>query len=408
MSWRDELRRVNIGGRQVIGASFRGVPFFVDAADRGGGRRAVVHEFPLRDDPYVEDLGRKARSFRIDGYVIGDDYLAQRDALLSALEDASGPGELVHPYYGLLRAVCVSLSVREMRAEGAMATFSLEFAEAPAQAATPSTIVDEAQQISTSADDAIETINVEFEKKFNPLEMPSFALASAEKALAKAAAKLQEKLAPAVTLEQELASMAGRVALLTAQAPSMIRAPSSIVEDFRSVITDLVETVDAAPGAIRDALLEAYEEMKDIAVTVLETTTTRQREAANQRAIIGALQMVAVVESARLAPRGPYRSVEEAEMRRQQIADALEEQAATAGDDAYPALVQLRSDVLRAVPGGRVLAREAEVVQPSPVPSLVLAYQVHGSVDREQEIIERNSIRHPGFVAGTVKVLSDA
>lgn len=408
MSWRDELRRVTIGGRQVIGASFRGVPFFVDGADRGGGRRAVVHEFPLRDDPYVEDLGRKARSFRIDGYVIGDDYLAQRDLLLSALEDASGPGELIHPYYGSLRAVCVSLSVRETRAEGAMATFSLEFAEAPAQSVAPVTIVDEAQQIAASADDAIEAINVEFVKKFDPLEMPASALASAERALAKAAAKLQQKLAPSIALEQELAAMAGRVALLTAQASSMIRTPSSIVEEFRSVITDLAETIEAVPSSIRDALLEAYEEMEDIAITVLATTSTRKKEAENQRAIIGALRMVTVVESARLAPRGPYRSVEEAERLRQQIADALEEQAATASDDVYPALVQLRADVQRGVPGGRVLAREAEVLQPSPVPSLVLAYAVHGSVDREQEIIERNNIKHPGFVSGAIKVLSDA
>jgi prophage DNA circulation protein len=142
VTWREELRRVSFGGKLLIGASFRGLPFFVDSSERAGGRRLVVHEFPLRDAPFVEDLGRKARTFRVEGYVIGDDYLAQRDSLLTALEDVSGPGELIHPHHGALRASCVGVAVRETRAEGGLATFAIEFAEAPAQGIAPVAAVD--------------------------------------------------------------------------------------------------------------------------------------------------------------------------------------------------------------------------------------------------------------------------
>lgn len=407
MTWREELRRVNIGGRQMIGASFRGVPFLVAASDRSGGRRLVVHEFPYRDEPFIEDVGRRALTFRVEGYVVGDDYIAQRDALLGALEDVGGAGELVHPYYGVRRAQAPGFSVSETSAGGGMATFSIEFADDPSAAPTPAISLDDAQQVADGADAAMLVINVEFEKEFDPLGLPSFALESAEKAFAKAASKLQERLAPAVTIEQELAAMAGRVALLTAQASALVRAPSSLLEGFRAVITDLVETTAAVPGAVRDALLDAYDEAVAVAVQVLETTSTRRREAANQRAIVGALARVVIIEAARLAPLGPYRSVEEAETRRQRLAAALEEQAAAAGDDAYPALVRLRSEVLRSVPGGRVLAREVEVSRNVPVPSLLLAYQLHGDVDDEPDIVSRNAIRHPGFVAGALKVLSD-
>jgi prophage DNA circulation protein len=32
------------------------------------------------------------------------------------------------------------------------------------------------------------------------------------------------------------------------------------------------------------------------------------------------------------------------------------------------------------------------------VPALVVAYDHYEDIDREQEIVERNAIRHPGFV----------
>ena len=69
-------------------ASFRDVRFYVDVAELAGGRKTVQHEYPLRDDAYVEDLGRRGRAFSIDGYVIGPEYFTQRDALLKALEQS--------------------------------------------------------------------------------------------------------------------------------------------------------------------------------------------------------------------------------------------------------------------------------------------------------------------------------
>ena len=52
-SWREDLRP----------ASFRGVPFLVDESHVVIGRRVVLHEYPLRDKPYAEDLG-KNREYR--------------------------------------------------------------------------------------------------------------------------------------------------------------------------------------------------------------------------------------------------------------------------------------------------------------------------------------------------------
>lgn len=406
MTWREDLRRVKFGGRNLIGASFRGVAFFVESAERSGGRRAVVHEFPLRDETFVEDLGRRSRTFRVDGYVIGDDYLAQRDALLSALEDAAGPGELVHPYHGVRRAICTTLAVRETRADGGMATFSIEFAETPTQAPTPTEEVDSASEVATSADAAIVATKAELVDAYDAAGLPAFALASAEAAIKNAAAGLQERIAPLVSRTQELSALAGQVSLLTSTAASLARQPAEALDAFRAAITGLADTILAAPGAVLDALVDAYS--VDLGPLAPETTATRQRELANQLAITGALRRVMAIEAARLAPLVAYVSIEEATATRDRVAAQLEEQSTSAGDTAFPALVTLRSDVLRAVPGSAVLASIVTITRPVAIPSLLLAYQLYGSVDQEADIIARNVIRHPGFVAGDLQVLSDA
>lgn len=409
MTWREDLRRVTINGRQFIGASFRGAAFFVEAAERGGGRRVVVHEFPLRDVPFVEDLGRKATPFRIEGYVIGDDYIAQRDALLDALENVAGPGELVHPFYGVVRVICGNFGVSERRIEGGMAVFSIEFAEAPAQVLTPTEEIDDAAQVESAAAAADAATKASFVERFDPAGMPSFAIATAAAALEKAATVLGVLLAPAVVTTQGLAKLAGRIFAITDQASSLVRQPSEVVDEFRAVFADLTEAAEGAapPSAVMDALIEAYN-ATTLGTSPPQTTATRQREAENLILITGVLRQSMVIEASRLAPLVPFRSIDEALAARQRLAEQLEEQAAGAPDAAYPALVSLRSAVLRAVPGGRAFARIVTVTRRSPIPSLLLAYQLYGSVDQEADIIARNRIRHPGIILGDVKVLSDA
>lgn len=137
-----------------------------------------------------------------------------------------------------------------------------------------------------------------------------------------------------------------------------------------------------------------------------ETTATRLRERTNQLALAGALQRTIAIEAARLAPRVPYASIEEATAARDRVAGLLDEQAAGAGDTVYSALVALRAEIQRTVPGDAAFAHIVTTTQKEPIPSVLLAYQLYGSVEREGDIIARNGIRHPGFVSGELKVIS--
>jgi prophage DNA circulation protein len=165
LSYQDELFQF---------AKFRHVLFHVSGAETMVGRRTVVHEFPMRDFPYPEDMGKKAAEFVVDGFLIGDDYLWQMADLISALNEP-GPGTLVHPSLGTLQ---VSLAqpgkLRESFIERrGMVTFSLTFVES-IDITQPSLSVDSQQAVEDAADDAYAPVEDDFASEFDTDNAPAW------------------------------------------------------------------------------------------------------------------------------------------------------------------------------------------------------------------------------------------
>lgn len=119
MSWKDRLRP----------ASFRGVRFHVDDRQHQTGRRLAIHEYPKRDKPFPEDMGKATRRWSVNAYVIGDDYMSRRDALLKAGERA-GSGTYVDFWTGSHKVVCEHVELRETNHQGRYASISLGLIEA--------------------------------------------------------------------------------------------------------------------------------------------------------------------------------------------------------------------------------------------------------------------------------------
>lgn len=87
MDWRRELRP----------GSFKGVPFETRSVNKTSGQRYAPHKFIDSNGQWAEPLGRDARSWTVDAFVIGNDYRSKRDALEAAL-DTVGLGILVDPF----------------------------------------------------------------------------------------------------------------------------------------------------------------------------------------------------------------------------------------------------------------------------------------------------------------------
>ncbi|WP_260927354.1 DNA circularization N-terminal domain-containing protein [Novosphingobium sp. 9] len=120
-------------------ASFRGVPFAVTGSDLQGGRRLAKHQYPGRDTPWNEDMGRAARSFRLRGFVLDGDILtaggtidAQRAALITAVEKA-GEGTLIHPTLGSLTVKVDQYSIGEGLGANSYSEVEIIFAESGTQ-----------------------------------------------------------------------------------------------------------------------------------------------------------------------------------------------------------------------------------------------------------------------------------
>ena len=116
---------------QLQQASLGGVPFGVRAGNTRLGRRVAVHEYPFRDIPWAEDIGKATRRFTVIGFLLendavykGADVISQRDSMIAVAESA-GPLTLVHPTLGRLSVALLDVSIEERWDDGKY--FELEF-----------------------------------------------------------------------------------------------------------------------------------------------------------------------------------------------------------------------------------------------------------------------------------------
>jgi prophage DNA circulation protein len=91
--------------------SWNGVVFQYLDAGWNPGLRGQLHEYPNRDQGYFEPLGKRTAQFTLDVFVVGDDWIQQRQALAQAF--GSGTGTLIHPLDGRMSAICIDVQIKE-------------------------------------------------------------------------------------------------------------------------------------------------------------------------------------------------------------------------------------------------------------------------------------------------------
>jgi prophage DNA circulation protein len=125
---------------KLLPASFKGVEFHVEAAIEERGRRLVVHEFPKKNRPYAEDMGRRAFGYSVRGYIIAygrdrendprfvRDYTILRDRLRDVLDEGGG-GRLQLPSMAPVIVACDRYRLTEEDRQGGYCTFDMQFVE---------------------------------------------------------------------------------------------------------------------------------------------------------------------------------------------------------------------------------------------------------------------------------------
>lgn len=409
MSWRDNFGRITLpDGRELIAGSFRGVAFRTTSAELTGGRRNVLNQYPQRDVPYSDDMGREARSYVVEAYLVGDDYLAQRDALQAALETA-GPGELRHPRYGILTvALSGKFSFKESPDRGGYCSVSVTFVE-DGPNTFPQASTNTVAQVESTANAADDAAAQAFEDEFDatgPSVLGQQAEAAVGADVAGTAAMAQQ-----VAGTEALAGVLGLAGTLVAGLDVLVRAPGLLAAQLRGLGAALIDGLAWPLAALQSFDLVFLNNAQPLPAAFVASTLARSQ--ANDVARGALNRRLAITNQARaltiVLGSGAVATREQALVLRAAVLRNLDTELET---NAPPVLVaralaQLRVALVRDVAArAEMLQRSASYTPATVLPALVLAHRVYQDAGRADELVARNAIKHPAFVpAAALEVL---
>lgn len=403
---------------QLRRASFRGVPFEVTSSNLSVGRRTQTFEYPQKDDPFTEDMGRSKRTIRITAFVVGYDYIARMKRLIAACEKP-GSGRLIHPWLGSMEVTPTDLSAPVFESNR-VASVSLTFVES-GKLQYPNALLDVGAKCLSAAQ---MLVNAEFDEFVR-----TFDLSGAQDFVKEAVgldlqgilnSETVQSVCDAFDLADELATLSHDVITLAEGGAdalfnrvldtyglqgfaSTVHAWTDVSHRFRS-LTQSSELNSAKPQA------------------VASRTTSERIEKANaaSQAMIRGLSVANMVVAAseigtsndRLDASTPVQTAPYDDLIavRNEILEAIDEESLkVSSDPIYEALCESRSAVYEAITQRAENQARLVSFKPSSVqPALVLAYDYYGDASREAEIVGRNKIRHSGFVpAVELKLLNE-
>ncbi len=414
-SWRDDLGTIKLAdGTELVAGCFRGVPFRTVAAEIKVGRRNVVNEYPQRDVPYVDDLGRRARRFVVEAYVIGDFYFDERDALIEALE-TPGPGELIHPRYGSRRvSVEGDVAIKETPEQGGIARITITFVEDGLNTfpqAVANTVA-EVEAATNAADDASQAC---FAKDFSVSGASVLASQALNglKGLTSTVSGLL-KMARQVTSVAGLAAIVGLVGNLTSSLAQLIRTPVALVQSLRSIYAQLVQELSQPLAAFAELQSVFGSNARSPAVALGGSTLARslsndtaRADLQRRLALTNQARILTVALTAQQGATGAAANtaVIATSAQAKTLRDALVAQIDTELEVNDPpaelatALTRVRAAVVRDVAArSEFLLKTATYTPLTVLPALVLAQRIYQDAGRAEELVVRNAVAHPAFV----------
>lgn len=428
-------------------ASYKGVRFEVTASTITAGRRVVLHEYPFRDTPFAEDLGRRARTVTIDAFIFGDDARAQSERLIAAVESA-GAGTLIHPLYGSMQCiatdgtsvstelcddyVAVSFSLTEVgsltfpSADGAadyLARLSADALQSMASETLTTVMAEVESRTDISLGDVYDSAHETFEDCCDTVYDATYTkLWAMQEAVSELKGKATEIVTDAgqaardvldtlgiasrsdtvtdwreVTWQScELAQMSGfypdtetgEFVPLTVSTAGRSRMAMQTTSQVQKIATATTEAQDLVKAAIKNLFRMTMLAQAIGGSTLIGTAVDRRDEDSD----------ILVV-----APRRDVASV------RTKVLETIDAEAALHDGHEmivtlYDARVRVWTDLsTRADPVSSIVSKELVTM----TPSLVFAYQLYGDASREAEIVDRNGISEPMFCVGSLELRNE-
>lgn len=399
-TWREQLQP----------ASFRGVPFHVDSESTPVGRRTQVHEYPMRNKPFVEDLGEQTRVIKFSAFVVGEDCFFLRDNLLHALNQP-GPGTLIHPWYGQMYGTATDCSAGHAWNEGGVARFELLFVEG-GEKGYPAGVPNTARQLEAENESLLDSAIARYKAAMALVNKARLSILALQNGLAGVQMAIQQEISQITGLVSSVVTFADMVANFPDNLATMLKAQfSSMTGDFdrfsvsRRGASSKVESAQGiaalAPPAGGAATVAAVTATRDLVRDVLIVDALRTVSAMPVVQAPGTLPGVPTLEQQVAAPiqRAEVPATDDVLALRDAISAALWDAQLSAPYEHFERLESARK-LVRAhlAEVARAGVRLIEVTPKQTLPAVVLAYQQFGDASRADEIVTRNGVQHPGFL----------
>ena len=396
-------------------ASFRAVPFYTEGTEGAGGRRLVVHEFPLRDDAFLEDLGRRPQRHQVNAIVLGGDYMDQRDALISACQDFDDAATLVHPYLGELQCRAGLIRWRESQEFGGCAIFQIEFVVDPGGLPCPLAGTDTASSLLTGLVSMLRTIKSAYILGSLIVQDPAFLLSFSGGLLAGAAGAFLGLPAATVSLLGNLAAAIATTPLNTGGTADAVAAAYGACVDAVVQSQTVPPQPDdpvagtpprfAPPSDLTGGLAALASWGSDLPVPP-GVGAVQAAQAQQQAAIVALVQGTALASVLQVYAQLDWASAAQAAAAQGQVMGLLSAQAdaaAAAGqDDLYRGWLAITGMVVDDF-AQRIQALPVQTAYalPLPMPSLALAQLFYQDATRAPELEAMNDVAHPLFMPAT-------
>ena len=398
-------------------ASFKGVVFYVQDTSGEFGRRNVLHEYPFRDLPYSEDLGRAARGFSINGFLKTS---AEADQFIADALESEGAGTLIHPWYG---SAFVQLDgkakVQWPAAAGGRISLDLVFIEA-GENTEPNAADDTDALLEMAADSVLDDINSLFEGSW--LDDIEGWIEAGMNAVNGVFETLESYLSP---LDRAMAL----IDRITNAIQGFINNPLGLAKKIQSRIDALMNLgqfsgMSAVNGLMNGKVLSAFNPSKNNGSSWVKpkpsTSTPPSWTIPDSDlqpgelpplppALVDLVRRQLLVEVARQLPYQEFNSKQDVQEASNQLMQWLDNEIKNAPDELYLGLQNLQIATANAFAANQHRTRDIVTIATlGTLPALVIAYQQNGNIRAVDDLIARNNVRHPGFVpAGKVEVLLD-
>jgi prophage DNA circulation protein len=357
-------------------------------------------------EPLVEDGGKLPREFDIVCFFSGNNYFVERDAFIKAIEDGN-PGTLILPNHDPLtvragRAVN-RFNSREGGFERILVTFvqtSEEAFEQPAQTVNTEKVADDAANASQSS------IRAAFSMVASTFE---------------AAAVKSDQMVEAVSSTISTVMAGGEGAPLDSILDSldnMSNNARTLIQSPQTLALEITDTVDAITFAFTnpiDAFNSQVQLFEDYGLGLpfypIDTPSDQDVDD-NRTSMIQIVQNSALAGAGRSLAKAEFESLDDALLAKDSFDSAIREQQIANGDqegydDVYNSLTALQAAVAQHINDQENLPSNVILEYAAQVPTLVIAEDLYGDADRDQELVDRNAIRNPLFCKNQMSVLSE-